>query len=325
MKKLIAMVALLLATNVSAQPNVTPPTFTPLDYITIVLNGVKFFFSESTPKEIVVTASGTGKNENEAVNAALVNAVQKGIGVLIVSDQTVNAGRVTRDLAAMYSSGVVNSYDIKECKNNTCTVVAKVSPWNFRRKLEGDTNTVKVDGRSLHAQYVTTQHAMIQRYRITEYYMSQIRQSGLEVKVREVKILPTISNMAELRVDYEVVWNSEFKKNFIEFLEKLEKDTNGRKEQNHRVYIQWGPTGLFENRVFINAYEPNFRTMMLRGLQAPFSIGIQELNICETFEPAGGNIMTIDWYGFRKQKTITVAPDKLKNLDKLSLSVGCQV
>jgi len=321
MKRFLAGVAIFLATNVTAQS--APPTFTPLDYVSLVFSGVRFFFSESTPKEIIVTATGEGKNQNEAVNNALLNAVQKGIGVLIVSDQTVNSGKVTRDLAAMYSSGVVNSYEVKECKNNICTVTANISPWQFRRKLEGDTNVIKVNGKDLHAQYLTTQHAMLQRYKLTEYYMSQIRQSGLEVKVREVKIVPTTATTAELFVDYEVKWNSEFKKSFISFLERLEKDTNGRNEERLRVYIQWGPTGFFENRVFINAYEPNFREMLVRGLQAPISIGLQEFGVCETFD-VKDHVLAIDWYGFRKQRTIAIQPDKLKNMDKISLSVGCQ-
>lgn len=180
-------------------------------------------------------------------------------------------------------------------------------------------------GKNLHAQYLTAQHALVQRQKLTEYYFSQIRQSGLDVKLREVKIVPSTANTAQLYVDYEVKWNPEFKKSFIAFLEKLEKDTNGRNEENHRVYIQWGPTGLFENRVFINAYGQNLRSIMLQGLQAPISISLQEFGICERFDVPGGNVMTIDWYGFRKQRTISINPNQLKNLDKISLSVGCQV
>ena len=324
MKRFLAGVAIFLATNVSAQ-SAPPITLTPLDYVSLVFNGVRFFFSDSTPKDIIVTASGEGRTQDEAVNNALLNAVQKGIGVLIVSDQTVSDGKVTRDLAAMYSSGVVNSYEIKGCKHNICTVTANISPWQFRRKLEGDANVVKVDGKNLHAQYLTAQHALIQRQKLTEYYFSQIRQSGLDVKLREVKIVPSTANTAQLYVDYEVKWNSDFKKSFIQFLEKLEKDTNGRNEENHRVYIQWGPTGLFENRVFINAYGQNLRSIMIQGLQAPISISLQEFGICGRFDVPGGNVMTIDWYGFRKQRTISINPNQLKNLDKISLSVGCQV
>ena len=180
MKFFLAGVAMVLATNGVAQT--TPPvTFSPVDAISLIISGVKFFHSESTPKEIVVIASGTGKTENEAVNNALINAVQKGIGVLIVSDQTVKNGEVTRNLAAMYSSGVVNSYDVKECKNNTCTVVANISPWQFIRRLEGNEQTIKVNGKNLHAQALTAQHALVQRYILTDYYLSHIRLSLIHI------------------------------------------------------------------------------------------------------------------------------------------------
>ena len=64
MKRLIALVAMMLATNVNAQSAPVPPiTFSPVDAISLVISGIRFFHSESTPKEIVVIASGTGKTE----------------------------------------------------------------------------------------------------------------------------------------------------------------------------------------------------------------------------------------------------------------------
>lgn len=322
MKKLLVLVCLLLATRAMAGPF----TFTTMDYVSLIFNGVRFFFSESVPKEIIVTSDGTGRTKEEAVNNALVNAVQKGIGVLIVTDDTVANGRVTKNLAAQYSSGIVNSYEVKTC--NTlgiirCEVTAKVSPWKFQRKLEADSAVVKVNGADLAAQHLTMQHSLIQRVKLTQYYFSQLHQSGLEVKVKSIKMAPSLSDTATLHLDYEVRMNPEFKKNFITFLEKLEKDTNGRAEENHRVYIQWGPTGLYENRVFINAYDPNFRALMLNALSAPISVGIKEFGSCERFDAPGGNVMTVDWYGFRKQQQITVPVKQLQNINNVTLSVGC--
>jgi hypothetical protein len=34
-------------------------------------------------------------------------------------------------------------------------------------------------------------------------------------------------------------------------------------------------------------------------------------------------VFKIDWYGFRKQKTVTVDTKKLQNMDKISMSLGC--
>jgi hypothetical protein len=322
MKKLLVLVCLLLATRAMAAPF----TFTTMDAVSLVIHGVRFFFSESVPKEIIVTSDGTGRTKEEAVNNALVNAVQKGIGVLIVTDDTVANGRVTKNLAAQYSSGVVNSYDIKHCNSLgiiKCEITAKVSPWKFQRKLEADSAVVKVNGSNLAAQHLTMQNTLTQRIKLTQYYFSQLHQSGLEVKVKSIQMASTLGNTATLLIDYELRMNPEFKKSFIAFLEKLEKDTNGRTEENNRVYIQWGPTGLYENRVFINAYDQNFRALMLNALSAPISVGIKEFGNCERFDAPGGNVMTVDWYGFRKQQQITVPAKQLQNINNLTLSVGC--
>lgn len=322
MKKLIALVCFV-ATNALA----APLTFSTIDMISLIVNGVRFSFSELVPQEIVVNASGTGNTKEEAVNNALITAVQKGIGVLVVTDDTVANGKVTRNLAAQYSSGIVNSYDVIHCNSLgviKCEIQAKVSPWKFQRKLMAESNVVKVNGDNLAAQYTTMRHTMIQRVKLTDYYFSQLQQSGLEIKAKSIKLMPTMSDTATLVLDYEVRMNPEFKKNFISFLEKLEKDTNGRNEENYRMYIQWGPTGLSENRVYINAYDANFRSLMERYLSAPISIGVRELGLCEQFDAPGGNIMTVDWYGFNKQRTISIPANKLNKINNITLSVGCQ-
>ncbi len=96
------------------------------------------------------------------------------------------------------------------------------------------------------------QHALVQRYILTDYYLSHIRQSGLDVIVREVKIVPSMNADTTLVIDYEVKWNPEFKKSVISYLQRLEKDTNGKTEENLKVFIQWGPTGICDiSKVFI--------------------------------------------------------------------------
>jgi hypothetical protein len=320
MRRLLAVAIFSVATNASAQ------LMTPLDLVTLAFSGVRLYFSESVPKEMTVTSSGTGKTKEEAVNNALLNSVQESIGVLVVSDQTVENNKVVRDLAAMYSSGMVNSYEIKHCSGEatiTCHVKAVVSPWSFQRKLLGNSKTIVINGNDLQGQHMTARNTLIQRYKLTEYYLSQVQQSGLEVKIREVKVLPSMKENATVQIDYEVRWNPQFKKDATAFLLRLEKDTNGQKENNHQVYVQWGPTGFFDNRAYINTYDANFRAMMLRYLNEPIRVRIDELKTCEEFESAGG-IFGVDWYGFRQQKTVEVSPNQLRRISSLSMSLGCR-
>jgi hypothetical protein len=106
----------------------------------------------------------------------------------------------------------------------------------------------------------------------------------------------------------------------IRFLQKLEKDTAG--SNAGQVYIQWAPTGLFENRVYINTHNENYRAMMMQYMTQPVMIKFNELNMCEDVA-IDHDVFAIDWYGVKRKKTITVHPDKLKNLQTISLSIGC--
>jgi hypothetical protein len=293
-----------------------------IDYLALIFKGIYFTASESIPEEITVNAKGVGDTQPIAIQAAINVAVEKAIGVLVITDQTVSNDKVVRNLVAQYSSGVVNSYEVKKCEGKpvSCEIVAKVSPWKFMRKLEGDSQTIQVNGNDLLAKHQSAKNALIQRYKMTQYYMSQIRQSGLDVQVRSVNIEPNMGNLVNLTIDYEVKWNKEFKKEIIRFLEKLEKDTV-RNDANHQVYIQWGPTGFFENRVRVNTYNENFRQMMLHYIHQPIFVRIDELNICMNVKH--DNVFTVDWYGVRRQIAVEVEPHKFRNVNKLSMGISC--
>ena len=308
---------LLWTSSVSAQ------TFTPFDYLSLIFQGIYFSMSESVPEEITITSKGIGNTQNEAVEAALNSAVQKAVGVLVLSEQSAKNDRVIRNLVASYSSGVVNSYKIDTCGKDkviSCTVTAKVSPLKFMRKLQGDSQTIQVNGNDLLMKHQTARNALLQREKVTQYYFSQIRQSGLEVVIQEVKVIPSTSNKVYLAINYEVKWNKEFKKELFRFLERLEKHTD-EKTAEGLVYIQWGPTGLFENRVYIYTHSPKFRSMMNEYIYQPTYIKIHELGLCENIEHK--NVFTIDWYKVRKEITVEVDPAKLSGIQSLSASIGC--
>lgn len=315
MKKLL-IGCLFVASTASAQ------SFTPFEYVSLIFQGIYFSMSESVPEEISVTAKGVGNTQNEAVEAALNSAVQKAVGVLVLSDQTVKNDQVIRNLVASYSSGVVNSYKIQHCEKDkfvSCSINAKVSPLKFMRKLQGESQTIQVSGNDLQAKHQTARNALLQREKLANYYFSQIRQSGLDVIIREVKIVPTISEKVRLVVVYDVTWNPQFKKEMISFLQRLEKDT--KNDGGERIYIQWGPTGLFNNRVFINTTNDRMRMAITRFTHAPTFVKIHELGICEDINH--DNVFTIDWYGVRRERTIEVDPAKLSGIQSLSASIGC--
>lgn len=315
MKKLL--LAGLLATTAAHSA-----AWAPLDILNLTFSTLRFSITESIPQEITIKATGVGQTQTEAVEQANNDAVQRAIGMLVLSEQSAENNTVLRNVVASYSSGVVNSYTIDTCNKDkfvTCTVTAKVSPWKFMRKLQGDSKTIQVNGDDLFMRHQTSKVVLQQREKMTEYYFSHIQQSGLDVKISEVKIQPTLNDSARLIVSYEVVWNREFKEEMIRYLEKLQKDTDG--EVNNQVYIQWGPTGFFDNRVHINTHNSNMKQMMLNYMHQPVYVKFKELGICQKVESP--DVFKIDWYDTKGKVVVDIDPNRLKNVNKLSAKVGC--
>ena len=309
----------------------------PVSPVSLVLQGVRFYFSSTIPAEIPVEAVGTGPTREKAIDNALIAAVQQAIGVLVVSDVTVESNKVVRDIAINYASGVVKEYSVKQCTDTAriqCTINAKVSPFAFQQKLLASASVTKIDGENLYGQYLTSRNAIIQRYRVTEYFFSRIRTQGIQAKLIRFEVQPTISGKVPIYFEYSIRFNPEYKRLLIEFLEKLQEDTGAKPNvwtgkqletargvSPHTVYIQWAPTGFLENRVWIHTYDYNYAKMMGKYGHSDIFINIKELGICDRVSHDG--IFTIDWYGLTRRGTIEVDPEKLKGVKQLTLEAGC--
>jgi hypothetical protein len=146
------------------------------------------------------------------------SAVQQAVGVLVVSDVTVESNRVIRDFSANYSSGLVKEYKVKECKSTNrveCTITAIVSTSAFQQKLQSSTSATKIDGENLYGQYLTSRNALIQRYRVTEYFFSRIRTQGLRAKLIRFEVQPTAKTKVPIYVEYSIRFDPDYKKNLI--------------------------------------------------------------------------------------------------------------
>ena len=331
MKVIVFAIATLLLNSCATVKN------TPASPVSLVLQGVRFYFSSNVPAEIPVEAVGTGPTREKAIDNALIAAVQQAIGVLVVSDITVESSKVVREIAINYASGVVRQYAIKQCTDTIrvqCTINAKVSPFVFQQNLQASASVTKIDGENLYGQYLTSRNTIIQRYRVTEYFFSRIRTQGIQAKLIRFEVQPTISGKVPIYFEYSIRFNPEYKRLLIEFLEKLQEDTGakpniwtGKQPETargvspHTVYIQWGPTGIFQNRVWVHTYERAFAVMMQNYQFQEIPIKIKELGICERVSHSG--IFTIDWYELTRRGTIEIDPEKLKGVKQLTLEAGC--
>jgi len=309
----------------------------PISATSLVLQGVRFYFSLAVPSEIPVEATGTGLTREKAIDNALISAVQQAIGVLVVSDVTVDSNRVVRDIAINYASGVVKEYSIKQCNESVrvqCTIRAKVSPALFQQKLLASSSVTKIDGENMYGQYLTSRNAIIQRYRITEYFLSRIRTQGLQVQLRRFEVQPTAKNKVPIYIQYSIRFIPSYKKTIINLFEQLQKDTGagfnpwtGRRGEPaigvnpYTIYIQWGPTNFNQNQAWIHTYDYNYAQMIRKYEYENIPIMLKELGICENINV--DSVFIIDWRGLTRSGTIYVDPEKLKGVKQLTIELGC--
>jgi hypothetical protein len=318
----------------------------PLQAASLVFQGVQFMISRTVPEKITVHTTGTGQTREEAVNNALVSAMQQGVGVLVVSDTQVIGDRVSSDIVSQYSSAIVRSYKVQGCTDTErvrCDVEVIVSPWTFYQALRSSPGVTQIDGQSLYAQHLSQQHTLQQRKKLTEYFLSKIRTHGLEAVLLEFKVEPSPTREVQVHLKYKVQYKKDFKRELISFLQRVERDTGGGTDWNGRrqepnmsrhprtAVLQWGPTGLNENRVYIHTYDDAFFSMIRKyRVEMPLYVSIPELSFCDRIELGDsygkgfyGDIFQVDWYDLRRSVTFRLEPKKLSDVRQISLSFGC--
>lgn len=315
MRKLLAIFLLLPALTIAS----------PVSSLSLLVQGVRLYFHITT-KEIHIVSQGTGDSREDAVKKALVNATQEAIGTLVISEVTANADRVVENLALMYSAGVVSQHKVLGCSYGarvTCTVSAVVLPWSLHNKLQASGTAVAIDGNSLYGRHVTTQEVIVQRYRMTEYYLHKMRTQGLEVSLSEVSYMPTYGENVRIRVDYSVTWNQEFKKAVMDYFAKLEKDTGvGQdgtfKPNQHTAYVKWG-SGEYQ---FVNSYDQDFVALVEAYKNASVDVYFPEVGVCDRFD-IGNGVFSLSNRSMRRSAILEIPPSRVKNLQRISLRLGC--
>ncbi len=319
MKKTVFICSLLLVGCQSIQTN-------PVNTASVVVQGVRLYFSTIVPKEISVNVIGSGSTKEKAIDSALIRSVQEAVGVLIVSETSVQSDKVINDIAIQYASGVVNKYKVVECNKTdvfNCRITAKVSPWSLQKNLLSKDSSVKVDGENLYSQHLTSKDAILQRKKLTEYLFKKIRSEGLIYKVTSVKTIPSTYNFATVQIEYEVKWDKDFRNMIIEFLQRLEKDTGGSfKDYDERQdsYIQWAPTGWSDNRVYIKTNDSNFSKLIKDYQYAPITVGIPSLRYCDRFDTTDG-IFYFD--SIKRTVFVKMNEKSLKELKDINLIAIC--
>ena len=335
----VVLSALLLIGCESLQKN-------PVQTASFVLQGINLVFSSSLPNRITVSATGVGPSRDSAIRSSLHIASQQAFGVLVFSETKVVDDRQVKDIAAQYSSAIVQSYEVEGCSqlkdHVTCQVSAVITPWRFYETLKTSSEVVKVDGEDLYANHLSKQHVLAQRVKVTDFVLSKIRTHGLEAKVTKVSVSAGSESQIPIEIEYSVRYKREFWNETKTFLERLERDTGGsptltgRKHSSETtnsgtVVIQWGPTGLRENRVFIHTNDASLWSVINRyRIQEPIFVSLPEFGICDAItlgdaygQGFAGDIFQIDWYGLNRKVKILLPANRLKQIQQVSIKMGC--
>lgn len=313
----------------------------------VTVGSLSFFFSRALPNEMFVRATGSGSSREEAVRNALNAAVQQAMGVLVVSELTVSGDRLLQDLSASYSSGVVRNYSVRVCANDhrvTCTIDAITSPWAIRDAIFASSSRVRLDGESLYGQFITQRETIIQRRKLSEYYLSRIYTVGLVPTIRSIDVPPSAGEEALVRVRYSISWNKNFRNELINFLKILEKDTGGHIVRRHPnygellvpssingqedqdVYFQWGPRrGKWINdELVIRSHDPLFAKIFTKYLYSiDIQVAIEPFGLCDRFRPEDGSLLYATSREQWREVTIKVPPEMLRNIKEIKLSTNC--
>jgi hypothetical protein len=293
-----------------------------MSYLSLVLQGVRFTMTPLTPKETSVRVLGVGKNRDEAIQNGLLTAVQQTVGVMLITDQVVNNDRLVRNVVAQYSSGSVTKFDVHSCDGTNpvmCDMTVSVSLTSFMRKLENVSDNVQFSGNDYFQKHMLQRTLLIQREKMLDYYLRQIHQSGLDVEVHAIDLLPDPGEKVKISVEYRIKWNETFRKELLSFFRKLEKDTaniNGS-----TVYIQWGTTGLSDNRAYIKTHSQSMHTNTVNLIHQPLMVQFNGLGVCRSVDIQ--NIFDLGRRGKSVKTEFFVEPDKLKNMTHLHAKIGC--
>ena len=342
MRSLVLMF-LLIPIITSCKAITLPPEIQAASY---VLRGIQFYFAYMTPNELTVQSKGSGKDENEAIDKAIIAAVQQAMGVLVVSEITASDERVLTDLAGMYSSGIVKSYEKKKCTGTSvveCTIEAKVKPLGIRDSIFSNKTTQIVDGNSLHGQFSSAKATLIQRRKLTEYYFSLIRSIGLIAKVESIMIIPSMREKAKISLSYSIDWNDNFRSEIISFLKHISDDPNSgsnmfglllnkapgdiSSEDPNDVQIRWGPMrGILSQSVTLKTYDRSFAMMVRSKLQDPIQFEFSPFGLCDSFAPYhySGILFFAAQRPVIRTLRFDVDPDILRQTKKVTILSGCK-
>lgn len=213
-----------------------------------------------------IAVDGVGGSREKAIHNAILTASEQVSGVMVIGDQTLENGKITKDEIRQHTAGVVVSYEVVSCQPvdrlYTCTVNAKVSPMPLRLMVDGEgKDSVPVSGTSVDAEVKTYARSMEESRALVLATLGDWQKS-LRVTVNNTRIQPTLNGKPMMDLSYRIEVVPGYFKHLQAVLERVEKSNgklnSGARSSYHRAdgvdqivldapEIGWWPRFYFPN------------------------------------------------------------------------------
>lgn len=301
-----------------------------------------------------ITLDATGSTREAAIANAISAASEQASGVMIISDQTLEDGRLTKDQIRQHTTGIVNKYEVVSCdrldRMYSCMINANVSPAPLRMTAEGKgMNVTPIQGQSAAAE-VQTYNQSINTGR--EFVLQALAdwQQSLKLTVKDVKVQPAISGQPVIDLTYKLEVEPGYFKHLQAILDRVE-DTNrelnkGMPRQNRSGYVDtvfldapeigWWPRFYFLNDPLLGMAVAQ-ASGMLAMVKAEVSVldktGEVMASGCDTVR---SDFVTTGWSGNGNRKLefkvgrpqerkvgFTLSQQQLAKVAGVKVSMGC--
>ncbi len=184
-----------------------------------------------------IAVDGVGASREKAVQNAILSASEQVSGVMVIGDQKLENGQITKDEVRQHTAGIVVSYETVSCqladKLYTCRVNAKVSPMPLRLTVEGNgKDTVPVAGASAEAEVKTYARSMEESRALVLATLPEWQKS-LKLTVKDSRVQPTLNGKPAMDLTYTIEVVPGYFKHLQAVLERVE-ETNAKLNSGSR-------------------------------------------------------------------------------------------
>lgn len=186
----------------------------------------------SDSPSVYVNGVGQGSSQRLALQEAFRDAIQKSLGVLVVSNITLDREILSKDKFDEYSSGFIerystNSVSVNDFGQYEISIDALVSSSKLSKTLVNSTSvssTSSVSGEEIDAQVYSRLKSRIQEDAFLRNIGSQYLSNAFQIKFGAMGAVIDKNRSPYIEVPYSLSWNDDFIESMIETVKFVSED-----------------------------------------------------------------------------------------------------